>query len=90
MPSSRKFLQTMKAFSLVGRAWNQDCNGEPLLFSKDRQDCSVHIGCNLELLSVPENFLPDCKLPAVILTLNLSAQLIGEPLTRNWCGWHKE
>ncbi len=73
---------------LVGRARNEDCYGEPLLFSKEREDCSIQLGCNLELLN--QHFLPNCKLPAVVQILNLSVELTGEPLAQNWCGWHKE
>jgi hypothetical protein len=46
--------------------------------------------CNLELLPINQHFLPNCKLPAVVLILNLSVELTGEPLVQNGCGWHKE
>src|ERR1700680_3895868 len=74
----------------VGRARNEDCYGEPLLFSKEREDCSIQVGCNLELLPINQPFLPGCKLPAVVLILDFSVQLPGERLAQNWCGWHKE
>jgi hypothetical protein len=74
----------------IGRARNEDCYGEPLLFSKEREDCSIQVGCNLELLPINQPFLPGCKLPAVVLILDFSVQLAGEPLAQNWCGWHKE
>jgi hypothetical protein len=75
---------------LVGQAWNENCNSEPPLFNQEGENRRVQIGCNLELLSISENFLPHCKLPAVVLPLHLIVELIGEPLAQNWCGWHQE
>src|ERR1700730_9647186 len=70
----------------VFRARNEDCYSEPLLFSKKRQDCSIQVGCNLELLPINQHFLPNCMLPVVVLILNLRVELTGEPLAQNWCG----
>jgi hypothetical protein len=74
----------------VGRARNENCYCEPFLFNKERQDCSVQVGCNLELLSLNQDFLPSCMLPAIVLILDLSVELTGEPLAQNGGGRHEE
>jgi hypothetical protein len=61
----------LSSLLLVGHAWNEDCYGELLLFTKEWQDCGIQMGGNLELLPIRENVLPNCKLPAVVLALNL-------------------
>jgi hypothetical protein len=74
----------------VGCARNEDCYGEPLLFNKEPQDGSIQVGCNPELLPINQHFLPNCKLPAVVLILDLSIELTGETLAQNWFGRHEE
>jgi hypothetical protein len=74
----------------VFRARNEDSHGESFLFSKERQDCSIQVGRNLELLPMKQHFVPNRMLPAIVLILNAGVELTGEPLAQNWCGRHEE